>query len=50
MKHKIPKNTKITQTQKIKARFSRLLLHPAWKWRGPVLILALLKFDTYLLT
>jgi len=30
--------------------FSRLLCHPAWKWRGPVLILALDKFVNYPLT
>jgi len=32
-------NTK--QTQKTKARFSRLLQHPARKWRGPILVLVL---------
>jgi len=41
-------NTK--QTQKTKARFSRLLRHPAWKWRGPILVSALHKSVTYLLT
>jgi len=41
-------NRKITQ--KTKARFSRLLQHPALKWRGPILISALHKFVTYLLT
>ena len=41
-------NTKYTQ--KTKARFSRLLQHLAWKWRGPILVLALHKFVTYLLT
>jgi len=41
-------NTK--QTQKIKARFNRLVRHPAWKWRGPTLVLVPHKFDTYLLT
>jgi len=40
-------NTK--QTQKTKARYSYLLRHPAWKWRGPILILALHKYVTYLL-
>jgi len=33
-----------------KARFSRLLRHPTWKWRGPILVLVLHKFVTYLLT
>ena len=37
-------------TQKTKARFSRLLRHPAWEWRGSILITALNKFVTYLLT
>jgi len=32
-------NTKYTK--KTKARFSRLLWHSAWKWRGPILISAL---------
>jgi len=40
-------NAKQTKT---KARFSRLLRHPAWKWRGLILILALHKSVTYLLT
>jgi len=49
--HQEHKNT-ITQNkhQKTKARFSCLLRHPAWKWRGPVLISALYNFGTYLLT
>jgi len=34
---------------KTKARFSHLLRHPAWKWRGPILVLVLHKFVTYLL-
>jgi len=34
---------------KTKARFSRLLRHLAWKRRGPIFILALHKFATYLL-
>jgi len=38
------------QTQITKARSSRLLWHPAWKWRGHILISALHKFVTYLLT
>jgi len=33
---------------KTKARFSRLLRHTAWKWSGPILVLALHKFVTYL--
>jgi len=33
---------------KTKARFSRLLWHPAWNWRGPILALVLHKFVTYL--
>jgi len=36
-------------TQKTKARFSRLLRHPAREWRGPILVLALHKSVTYLL-
>jgi len=40
LQHKI--NTKTT------AGFSHPLRHPAWKWRGPNLILAFHKFDTYL--
>jgi len=36
--------------KKTKARFSRLLQHPAWKWRGPILVLVPNKFATYLLT
>ena len=40
---------KINNKQKTKARFSRLLRHPAWKWRGAILILTLHKFVTYLL-
>ena len=45
------KKCTITQNKhkKTKARFSRLLQHPAWKRRGPVLVLALCKFVTYLL-
>jgi len=53
-------NQKCTTSQnkhkKTKARFSRVLWHPAWKWRGPILNLVLHKFvlltyvDTYQLT
>jgi len=46
--------SKCTATQnkhkKTKARFSGLLRHPAWKWRGPILVSTLHKFVTYLLT
>jgi len=44
---------KCTTTQnkhkKTKARFSRLLRHPVWKRRGPILVSVLHKFVTYLL-
>ena len=33
---------------KTKARFSRLLWHPAWKRTGPILVSALHKYVTYL--
>jgi len=53
-KHTFINQKKSTATQnkhkKLKARFSRLLRHPAWKQRGPILILELHKFVTYLLT
>jgi len=53
-KHTFTNQKKCTTTQnkhkKTKARLSRLLWHPAWKWRGHVLVLALHKFVTYLLT
>jgi len=42
LQHKINTTTK--------ARFSCLLQHPAWKRWGPILLLALHKFVTYLLT
>jgi len=35
--------------RKTKGRFSRLLRHPAWKRRGPILVSALHKSGTYLL-
>jgi len=36
------KNCTTTQiTQKTKVRFSSLVRHPAWKWRGTILVLAL---------
>jgi len=40
-------NTK--KNKKTKVRSSRLLRHPAWKWRAPILVLALDKFVAYLL-
>jgi len=53
-KHAFTNQKKCTTTQnkhqKTKARFSRLLRHPAWKQRGPTVILTLHKFVTYLLT
>ena len=53
-KHAFTNQKKCTTTQnkhkKTKARFSRLLWHLDWKWRGPILILALHKSVTYLLT
>jgi len=42
--------TEQNQHKKTKARFSHLLRHPAWKWRGPILTSALHEFVTYLLT
>jgi len=38
------KCTTIQNKQKTKARFSCLLQHPAWKWREPIMALALHKF------
>jgi len=52
-KHTLTNQKKCTTTKinkKTKARFSRLLRHLAWKWRGPILVLALHKSVTYLLT
>jgi len=53
-KHTFTDQQKCTATQnkhkKTKARFTCLLRHPAWKRRGPILILALHKFVTFLLT
>jgi len=53
-KHAFTNQKKYTTTQnkhkKTKARFSRLLRHPAWKRGGFILVLALHKFVTYLLT
>jgi len=53
-KHAFTTEKKCTTTQnkhrETKARFSHLLRHPAWKWTEPILVLALHKFVTYLLT
>jgi len=38
-----------SRSLKTKARFSCLLRNPTWKWRGPILVLALHKFVTYFL-
>jgi len=43
------KKCTIQNKQKTEARFSRLLWHLAWQRRGPILVLALHKFVTYLL-
>jgi len=52
-KHTFTNQNKCTTTQnkhkKTKARFSRLLRHPAWKWRASILVLAFCNFVTYLL-
>jgi len=54
LKHTFTNQKKCTSTQnkykKNKARFSRLLRHPAWKRRGPILVLVLHKSVTYWLT
>jgi len=50
-KHAFNKQNKCISTQnkqKTKAGFGRFLRHPAWKWRGPILISALHKYLTYL--
>jgi len=47
-KHTFNNQNKCSTTpnkQKTKARFSRLIRHPAWKW--PILVLALHKYVTY---
>jgi len=49
-KHAFINQKKCTKTQKTKARFSRLLQHPAWKRKGPILVSALHKFVTHLHT
>jgi len=52
-KHAFTNQKKCTTTQnkqKTKARFSHLLRHPAWKQRGPILILVLHKIVAYLPT
>ena len=52
--HAFTNKTKCTITQnkhkKTKARFSHLLWHLPWTWRGPILILVLYKYVTHLLT
>jgi len=49
-KHTLTNQKKCTTTQKkTKARFNRLLWHPAWKWKGPILVSELHKCVTYLL-
>ena len=52
LRHTFTNQKKCTTTQnkhkKTKARFSRLIRHPAWKRRGPILVLALHQFVTYL--
>ena len=47
-KQKCIYHTKVTQNTK--TRFGRLLRPLAWKQRGPILVLVLHKFVTYLLT
>jgi len=52
-KHTFTNQKKVKQhkvTTKTKARFSHILRHLAWKWRGPVLVSTLHKVVTYLLT
>jgi len=53
-KHTFTSQKKCTTTQNkhktTKARFSRLLWHPAWKRRRPILVSTLHKYVTYLLT
>jgi len=49
--HQSKKCTTTQNKHKItKVRFSRLLQHPAWKQRGPILVSVLHKFVTFLLT
>jgi len=49
-KHAFANQKKCATTQKTKARFHRLLRHPAWKWRRPILVLAIHKSVTDVLT
>jgi len=53
-KHTFTNQRKCTTTQnkhkKTKARFSRLLRHPAWKRRGPIPVSVLYKLVTCWLT
>jgi len=49
-KHTFTDQKKCTTTQnkqKTKAKFSYLLWHPAWRQRGPILVLVLHRFVTY---
>jgi len=46
----IKRNVQHKINKKTKSRFSRLLRHPAWKWRRPILVSALHKSINYLLT
>jgi len=48
VRNKIYYNIKLTK--KTKATFSGLLRHSTWKRKGPILVSALHKFVTYLLT
>jgi len=48
-KYTFTSQKKCSTTQKTKARFSRLVRHPAWKQRGSILTSALHKFVTNLL-
>jgi len=52
-KHTFTNQMKCTTTQnkqRTKGRFRRLLRHPAWKWRGLILVSALYKLATYSFT
>jgi len=53
-KHAFTNQKKCSKTQnkhkKTKARFTRLQRHKAWKHKGPIIVSAIYKFVTYLLT
>jgi len=50
-KHTFTNKKKCTNKhKKSKSMFCHLLWHPAWKWRGPIMVSVLHKFVTYLLT